>query len=440
MNFINGFAETGNTLLLTLASGTGHIQTAKRMEHDLRKIRPNQNVQTKEVGELLYGKYLSTIGNENFNGLLKNEDINGINRCLKLQHLHDTLLLPYQFLKFIHVLAANDITHVIDTQSIGLKALTNAARVVNFFRQIFTPHIPPVKVSLVMTELPNKDTHNFFPFIKSLSDEDRKIFQLVTTKPLLEAGETDEAFWKKHCDLSHAKGEVVYDALPIRPTFEKLAKESVKTEQLKVRVGTPKEMKQIGECLGEEVQTDESNSSKKAVFPVQMSDKVTYLMLGGQACIEATKEYVKTKIKMAKETASTDRHYLFVFCGKNESDDSLFNQIHSLVEKEKQEPAFPKHMKIVPLSFQTDEEVAPILARSDETITKSGGLTSMELDALARGKIFIHSSYVSDPTASEETLCERGMSCWEAGNARYLKHFHNAKIVTPSTIERAVAR
>lgn len=440
MNFINGFAETGNTLLLTLASGTGHIQTAKRVEHDLRQVRPNQNLQTKEIGELLYGKYLSTMGNENFNSLLKNEDIDGINSRLKLQHLHDTLLLPYQFIKFVHLLATNDITHVVDTQSIGLKALTSAARVVNFFRGIFTPHIPPVRVSLVMTELPNKDTHNFFPFIKSLNEEDRKIFQLITTKPLLEVGETDEEFWKKHCDLSHAKGEVVYDSLPIRPTFEKLTKESTKPEQLKVRVGTPKEMKQIGECLGEEVQTDETTSTKKAVFPVQNGDKITYLMLGGQACIEATKGYVKTKIKMAKETASDDRHYLFVFCGKNESEDSLFNQIHALVDKEKKEAAFPKHLKIVPLSFQTDEEVAPILARSDETITKSGGLTSMELDALARGKIFIHSSYTIDPVASEETLCDRGMSCWEAGNARYLKHFHNAKIVTPLTIEQALAR
>ncbi len=437
MQFINNVADVGTTYVFTLAAGTGHLQAATRVQQDLRRLYPDQKIIEQETMELIWGKFISQIGNAHFNSRLAAEDISSVNQAVFGQHVQDTVLLPWQFIRIFCALLCNDITHVVSTQSIGLKALMLAARAVNCVRHLFHIQLPPVKVSLVMTELPNTDTVNFLPFIRRLDAEDRKIFQLITTKPLVGEGQTEEEFWRDQCHLSLADHEVVYDALPIRPAFETMAAKNDPVEQLSVRIGSDSEKEQIRKCMHNAHQLVEAGNQLHV--PVKQEDEVTFLMLGGQACVEATKEYVRKLIQLAKNKEAPSDHYLFVCCGRNQNNESLFNQIYHLVQEAKAKGEIPPHLNIVPLSFQTDAEIAPMIARSTRSITKSGGLISMELHALAKNKIFLHSSYHGDSTqATEEELRQKGMSTWEGGNARFLSHFHGAHIVTPQTLERAL--
>lgn len=152
-------------------------------------------------------------------------------------------------------------------------------------------------------------------------------------------------------------------------------------------------------------------------------------MLGGQACIEPTKDYVRELLKQYQQQQTSEKVYLFVFCGGQAN---LFQQIHDIAI---QENAHLSQLKIIPLAYQTDEEVAPILARSNISITKSGGLTSMELQSVAHGRVLIHASekYIEPGRkVTEEELLEKGMPIWEAGNARYLQASKKAQIVTPA--------
>ena len=88
-------------------------------------------------------------------------------------------------------------------------------------------------------------------------------------------------------------------------------------------------------------------------------------------------------------------------------------------------PQYPKNVAVIPIAFQADDVVAALLFRSDYTVTRSGGQTTMELLSIARGKIFIHS-------AAKKGNLMRGLPFWEGGNALYLQAKVGAELTTPT--------
>lgn len=149
-------------------------------------------------------------------------------------------------------------------------------------------------------------------------------------------------------------------------------------------------------------------------------------MLGSCPAQKATLKYVQLILEALKERVNEGFFYqVFVFCndhkpGKN----SLLKQVHDLILSSKE---FPSNLTIIPLSFQDDNVIAPLFFRSDATFTRSGGLTSMELMAVAKGQICIHSE------AKDPSKLDLGMPQWEFGNASYLREKKGAKILTTST-------
>ena len=114
-------------------------------------------------------------------------------------------------------------------------------------------------------------------------------------------------------------------------------------------------------------------------------------------------------------------HILFLFCNSQVGTINPLLLLH-LLQKHKE---YPKHLTIVPTPHQEDQAIAPLLQRTNTMITKSGGLSSMEILTACKGDIFIH----EEPKKQNHP----GMPLWEKGNARYLAHYKQAQFVTPST-------
>ena len=118
--------------------------------------------------------------------------------------------------------------------------------------------------------------------------------------------------------------------------------------------------------------------------------------------------------------------HLFVLCGEHKvGQDSLLRQVSQIAIRMRN---YPSHFTVIPLSFQSDEFIAPLFARCDATCTKCGGQTAMELMCLSKGEMWIHSE--AKDTSSFEALL-KGIPGWEAGSARYLHHLYGAKVITP---------
>lgn len=431
MDFIQSLPEKGNLLLISNGCGSGHIQAASSLITQLTVDRPALHPTTIDVYKHSFGNWIGQHVIDTWSRQQKEGDIKALNHYLNYQWVERWILSIITFFAFLVALLKYDVDAVVDVQPFALGALLSAVHVVNFVRKIFgQSHRQPIKVSMLLTELPNPDAVNFFSNIKALSSSDRDLFRLVTTKPLLKEGETEEEFWKTHCHLSLAKGQVVYDDLPLRPAFSK-QKTLPRPDALSVLFSSNEEKEKMMKVFGEEKIQEEEG---KLIFPLEETDRVFSILLGGQACIPSAKAYLLKKLEMIRnETSSNAKELLFVLCGKYEGEESLFSQICHLVEEERKKGTFPERARVIPLSFQTDQEIAPLLARSDQAIIKSGGLTAMEAYEVPPQEILIH-AMSSQEELSEDELIRVGMPIWEGGNARYLQNTRGARVVTPKTI------
>ncbi len=364
---------------------------------------------------------------------------------INLQWFADILFYPAVYFKFKKIL--NEITHpprqIIVTQPICNTAIARAIYKTNRKRG-WNMHI-----DLWMSDLPTAKATHFFSSVKKIS-RFKKLSQLVTLyapPPQLKAGEDHAEWWLENC----GKVRVITDQpVPIRQAFIDQKSLIGKKVNLKLR----------------------SEEGEQQDIIVDKKDRVATLMLGSQPSKNAMLDYVDIVMKLAKEQKrkhkrrSDFHYYFFVFMGSNH-DASL----REAIEMRMNCPHCPDFLKIIPFVFQTDEELAPLLARSDVTLTRSGGSTAMELMHLNRdrkGVTLIHSeAYERKPkeasaklgkgkvsinqksvkiTAlfkkltnfSEQVLMKKGIISWEAGNAEYLKKKIEAQIVTPVQIEQVL--
>lgn len=120
-----------------------------------------------------------------------------------------------------------------------------------------------------------------------------------------------------------------------------------------------------------------------------------------------------------------------MFCNHHKNQNkSLLRKIHQMIQATENYPVNPS---IIPMGIQDDTVIAPLFYRSNATLTRSGGLTSMELLATGKGKIWIH---------AEDDQVQGffdGMPIWEKGNAEYLMNHLSAKIITPSKFHKFIA-
>jgi hypothetical protein len=445
MNIIKNLEEKDHCLILGNAAGGGHIQAVNAIHQTLKSTQSKAKVITIEILTGVLGKALGNLSSKVWNDSQKKERIYILNLGFKLHALLDVLMSATTFFHVVFWLWKNDINKVINLQPMAGLAIIHAVRVMNFANRFFHGNKPKITVSMIVTELPNVNTKNFFTPIKRYTKYDREIFELITAKPLLEKGETEEEFWQKNTGLALSKGEVKYDEFPIRPEFIKLKNtQSNIIDHLQIKVSNAEEIDFIKQCmdLPDLKVTLNAHNNNVIELPLANDDQVFALMLGSQISATPTLDYVKNMIALAKQAPNKNKkHYFFVFCGAHTpGKNSLLKQVRDLILEAKTNDNYPKNLMVLPISFQDSSQIAPLLARCKASITRSGGITAMEVHSLVKGKAFIHlarkQQLEPDQQLSEQDLV-KGMPIWERGNFKYLEATKGAELIAPQLVSRA---
>lgn len=403
-------------LIITSSGGGGLLQTAKAKEQEAIARHPNVQIVRRDV--LKDWVPFSSFSINFWNKAQQKGDISRQAFCHKYQFIWDYMIFPIVFLKSLYTIYKENIDHVIDTQNLATSAIVKAIRVFNRHKR------RRLRVEKVLVDLPTKMATHFFTPIKKLSKRDRRVFRLVSIKPLLDEGETDEQFWQSTCRLS--ADEIKLEEVYVRQAFQKYKHKERPTQEIRVPIQTKgeEELSLMQQAIqrGSIDATLQGDSLEVRIPP---EDQMATVLLGSQPAVEATLKYVKKFIDLAREFPKIKTN-LFVFCADHQTGEAtLFRRV---VEDVLKTENYPTNLSIIPFSFQCETVIAPLFNRSDITCTKSGGQTAMELICVSTGQVWIHSeSKVGEP------LLE-GIPAWESASAVYLQKLHGAKIVTPDTI------
>lgn len=410
-------------LMITLSAGGGHMQAARGKFKQIQEKNPNTRFL---VCDLFIDTFGSAIG-KSFNGwwdapqetgnVSKQEWL----RVMGLPLADKLFWLPI-FCKMLYILFTNPIDRIIDTQPVATSAIIKALRVFAFFRS------KKIAFEKVLTELPSEAATLFFKPIKKLSSEDKKWIRIVCPFASLLDKDKQEAFWKAQCGLSLSSIE--YGDPPLRPNFLKLQHQAKIPKDLTLKIFTHSEQESL---LIEKAAKTTSlaliTESPYLKLTIDAKDTVSIIMLGSRPHEKATLQYVKNFIDLAKQFPhSHSRHLVFVFCRNHrERTNSLLKRVHDIVVSE---PNFPENLVILPMPFQDDDVIAPLFFRSDMTLTRSGGITAMELLSVCHGDIWIHTEQLDHKLSKKRAL---GMPFWEEGNAKHLVKQKGAKFITPDS-------
>jgi len=412
-------------LIITCSGGGGLLQAANAKEQEARARDPEMQIIRRDVFRDWIWKPLG----QSFINLWNGSQIRGYvgfqTFCVWGQLLVDRLFWPVFFVSALCTFFKEKVDLIIDTQNMATSAIVTALRIYNRRAK------KQIQIHKVLVDLPTKKATHFFWPIKTLSKKNRKLIRIVTVAPLLEEGQTAEEFWQSNCKLSD--GEILYEDVYVRQAFLKYKNKgktaspmvfklnAKNTEELQLMRKSYEKGFASGRIINGEVE-----------FTIPPEDVVITVLLGSQPASDATLNYVKKCMQIAKEESGVRTH-LFVFCSDHQAQEqTLFRKVSDYIVQIKDHPS---HFSVIPFSFQNDEGIAPLFYRSDITCTRAGGQTAMELMCVGNGEIWIHSETKKSSKGDlpmEELL--KGIPSWEAANALYLQKICGAKIVTPDTM------
>ncbi|MEX0961668.1 MAG: hypothetical protein WDZ28_02285 [Simkaniaceae bacterium] len=405
-------------LIITSSGGSGHLQAAKAKHLEIIKQNPSAKVIVVDILLDWIGKRIGRFFVNQWNQAQAEGNVSKLNRLISLQILQDFFFSTPIFFKTLFLLKQHKINHIIDTQP----SLTSP--IIKAIKWVEKKENRKIKFEKILTELPTHYCFHFFDPIKNLSKKDKNTLRLVTSQPLLYPNQTQEAFWRDFCNLETEN--IDYQEMPLRPTFKSL----IQTKPLRAFLNLPIQFhsEEEKELIRETLQKGHLTfliEHEKIHITLSPDEKIFTLMLGSIPAEKKTLFYVNEIIETIKWESTKEKSYsLFVFCNDHvPRKRSLLKQVHDLVMKKQN---FPINLTVIPMSFQDDSVIAPLYYWSHMTLTRSGGLTAMELLAIAQGQICIHSE------AKDETKPNQGMPDWEYGNALYLQRKRGAKLLTTS--------
>jgi hypothetical protein len=408
-----------NILILTSSGGGGLIQAAKAKEQEILKANPGARCYTidllKEATWFNMGHFFIYL----YNSSQKKGAIGIQEKLVGCLGAAEVILWPAIFLSVHKALKEYDIDHVIDTQCLNSTSIVKAVRLYN------KKNHKNVVVEKVLVDLPTNLSFHFFHSIKKLSKNDRKIFRLIALEPLCEPNQTEMQFWLKYYHLDPQ--QIIYEKYPIREAFkEYMTKKREGSEKtIQIRTSDDLEKESIRSCV-QKSNVSFTETQEGFQFHFNPQDKIVVIILGSQPSKKGTYSYIEKWIEIFKKKDFSENVSVFVYCPL-----SVFDQVVSLVKKEKE---FPANLTIVPMGFQKEDVIASLFFFNDWSITRSGGQTAMELMALSKGKVWIHSESPDlDPKNLPKLL--KGIPAWEKGNAIYLKEKFQAGIMTPNLMD-----
>ncbi|MCH9612115.1 MAG: hypothetical protein S4CHLAM102_05980 [Chlamydiia bacterium] len=421
--------EEKNILLLTSTGGSGHIQAALAKKSQMALRYPNATLFEQDIMTDWIGKHFGQFCVNKWDNAQRLGNVFELEMFIRLLPLFEWGYFLPIFVRALWYILKHDIDFIIDTQPMGTSAITKALRIASIIRK------KPIRLEKVITELPTEQVTHFFQPIKKLSTRYQNVVNIISPPPLAYSVDGEKAFWKRYCGIS--RDSISYNNLPLRPAFLQYLNKEREHEPvtLDLQFQHPSEIHAIHNTMKKGC-VEVTRRKGKLTMTIQPEDHVTMMMLGGNPPEKALLQYVQSFINMTREQTQEDEKYiLFLFCSsvKAPSND-LQDMVHEIVRNDLD---FPKNLSVVPLTYQTDSVVAPLLFRSDATITKSGGMTAMELLYVGRGTIFIHEE---DPPKNRFGFLPfrkplDGMPTWEKGNARYLQEKKGAILITPDTFK-----
>ncbi len=415
-------------LILTLTAGGGHIQAAKAKYMETKAQLPDTNIIEVDILYDWIWKYFGKFAKHMWGDAQARGNVFFLVCLSHALKLADYIFwLPF-FLHAARMCKRENIDKIIDTQPLATSAVIKALRFIKWRTG------KEIVYEKVLTDLPTVEAKHFFGGIKSLSKKDSPFLKVLTTRPILGKDETEADFWKKNCNLPLSS--ILYAPLPLRPAFFQFGLSPERAFSLNLSIPCASDLHLTYKTLS--FGSLQAKRSKHSItIPIESGDKVALMMLGANPNPEAILAYTNHFIHRLQAISDPTRNDLFfIFCSSQVTiKPNLRTRILNLLEKTKN---YPKNLTIIPISHQNDMIIAPLLHRSDATITRSGGLTSMELLSVASGKIYIHKepSSINLPKFIPSTkIFHEGMPSWESGNARYLELRKGAQIITPETFE-----
>ena len=413
-------------LIITSSGGGGLLQAAKAKQQEILSRSPEAEVMVRNIMEDWIWPWLGKSFVEMYNTGQRRGNLLIQRICTWAMPAGECIFWLFSFFHCLKTLFTEKVDRVLDTQVMGTAAIIKAIRIYNFRAK------KKVFLEKVIVDMPTAKATHFLGPIRKLSASDRKQIRLATIKPLLRAGETESDFWQMHCRLGLS--QIHYEDLFVRSAFLKLrAKPQPDRLDLCVSYQSQEELNLIFQSLAKG-SIFYKVDKKGLKIQIDQEMRVISLLLGSQPAVQSTLRYVKNWIELARAWRQT-RAILFVFCSKyGKGESSLLRAVSDLVANS----APPRHLTIVPLSFQNEEVVAPLFARSDITCTRSGGQTAMEVMCVLPKSIWIHSEAKKRPYALSNQELLDGIPGWESANAAYLQQKVGARLVTPDTFMDAV--
>ncbi|MBM3200834.1 MAG: hypothetical protein FJZ56_00310 [Chlamydiae bacterium] len=399
-------------LIITSSGGAGHLQAAKAEELRILELYPNAKIIKQDILQDWVSKRFGIFCRDSWNKAQAAGNVSQLELFVDCQPYLEKILHYPIYKALLSLLIKEKIDRIIDTQPLGtpaiIKAIKRAKRILK----------KELILEKIITELPTEESSHFFHSIKKLKNEDKSLVKIITTKPLTQEGETESSFWQKQCGISDE--QIQYEELPLRPSFRKYqAIDKPLDLEIDLLLKDSEERNLLLKTLKKGSACYQEYNDKIKIF-IHPHEKVSVLMLGSHPEAKALFDYVKLFIEISKKKRYKERKdLLFVFCCNYKN---IQKKIQDLILRDSH---YPQSLTVFPLSFQDDEVIAPLLARSDATFTRSGGLTSMELLSVCKGKMWIHKSDKS----------ELGMPPWEKGNAQYLQTKKGAEFIHPSKFE-----
>jgi hypothetical protein len=415
--------QSASVLIITASGGGGLLQAAYAKEQQIRIGNPDAVILKKDVMRDWIGAGFGRFGVRLWNGAQQSGRVWLLSFFGIAQRAVDWALWPRIFFQAAWTLFKNrDISRVIDTQPLFTSAILKAIRLFNYWRG------KAIHLEKIFVDLPTRQAIHFCRPIRKLSKKDKRYLRVHTLPPLLAEGESPGQFWRSMCNLDEEA--VCYDDSGIRHAFHRLkgAPWPEGIYPLKVSFQSEEEWRAI-EQTASRGRLPLYRVGNQAQLHLKPEQTVATVLLGSQPAFSATQGYARQFVQQMQSTPSHEAA-LFLFCGPyaaaRPGQKSLFQQV---VEWARTIGDWPPNLTLVPMSFQDDSVIAPLFHRSDLTITRSGGQTVMELMAVARGMICIH----SEAKTGERSALLSGIPGWEAGNALYLERARGAQIVTPDT-------
>ena len=436
MTCCNKVRASKKILIVTTSGGGGHLQAAQAKVQEAQNLDPNAKIVQFDVLRTcvgnLFGRFMVNIWDVN----QRKGNVKALEFWSSAVPIFDVIFWIPVFFKVTYLLLRNRLNLVIDTQPLCLHSIVTAVRFAKWITN------KDIQIEKVLTELPTNYIAHFLRPIKRLRIKHRQLVKLISTHPLVEENETADCFWKKYSGLSETRIE--YTDFPIRPSFKKYQAKKRTQEPfiINVKLKDDNEESLLRKTL--------AVANSQAVFQdgklslnIEHQDSVVTLMLGSQPTHSATLSYVENFIESVSRYGKPQTNYfLFVFCSKKLFEKPCLQMlIQKMIEKKNN---YPNNLTIIPMSPQGDEVIAPLYFRSDLTLTRSGGVTSMELMTVASGQIWIHKE--NSPSILEKylpnkglfaILNNKGMPRWEYGNATYLEAKKGAQIITPDLFVEA---